>query len=303
MRRFRTVPTTAVVTTRAGSTRRSSPPPHRENATARQAPPDAGSEFRPLLRDIRERELLDRRPGWYARVMAANALGPAAVVTGVALVGDSWWVLLLTPVLAVLCGRTAFIGRGAGHTQISGNRAVNRRTGRERLVEGSLLTAHVAGYLTVLLTAMPPARALVFAALHQALFGLHLGMAFAPDHKGMDMPDPDGEKWGHLRRQVLTSRHIEGGVLTDWFLDGISHRIEHHLFPGIPRPHLKPARPLVKAHCRELGAPTRRPASSTPTAGPCGTCTKGENRCVPTYEEPTPRATPDAVAAHIGWCA
>lgn len=50
------------------------------------------------------------------------------------------------------------------------------------------------------------AGVLVFAALHQALFGLHLGMAFAPNHKRMEMPDPYGEKRGHLRRQALTSR-------------------------------------------------------------------------------------------------
>ncbi|URN10951.1 hypothetical protein LUW77_00125 [Streptomyces radiopugnans] len=49
------------------STRRSSPPPHRGNATARQAPPDAVSEFTPLLRDVEEQGLLARRPGWYAR--------------------------------------------------------------------------------------------------------------------------------------------------------------------------------------------------------------------------------------------
>ncbi|MBN3929623.1 acyl-CoA desaturase [Streptomyces verrucosisporus] len=318
------------------------PPPAK--AAAWQSSPETGSEFTPLLRRIREQELLDRRPGWYARTMAANALGLAAVVTGMALTGDSWWVLALAPVLAVLCARTAFIGHDAGHAQISGDRATDRRiglvhgnlllgmsygwwndkhnrhhanpnhigkdpdvaadvlvltggqaatrtgfrglltrhqarlffpltlleglalkfhgfrdlrrrTGRERLVEGALLTAHTAGYTALLLTTMPPARALVFAALHQALFGLHLGMAFAPNHKGMDMPDPDGEKWGHLRRQVLTSRNIEGGVLTDWFLGGLNHQIEHHLFPSMPRPHLRLARPMVKAHCRDLGVP------------------------------------------------
>ncbi|GAA3654889.1 fatty acid desaturase family protein [Streptomyces chitinivorans] len=319
-------------------------PPHPARTAARQRSPRTGSEFTPLLGDVREQGLLDRRTGWYARTIAANALGLAAVVTGMALTGDSWWVLVLAPVLAVLCARTAFIGHDAGHAQISGDRATNRRiglvhgnlllgmsygwwndkhnrhhanpnhigkdpdvaadvlvftgeqaatrtgfrglltrhqawlffpltlleglalklhgfrdlrrrTGRERLVEGTLLTAHVAGYLTLLLTTMPPARALAFAALHQALFGLHLGLAFAPNHKGMDMPDPDGEKWGHLRRQVLTSRDIEGGVLTDWFLGGLNYQIEHHLFPGMPRPHLRLARPLVKAHCHDLGVP------------------------------------------------
>lgn len=39
--------------------------------------------------------------------------------------------------------------------------------------------------------------------------------AFAPNHKGMDMSDPDGDKWGHLRHQVLTSRNIKGSVPTD----------------------------------------------------------------------------------------
>ncbi|MEV4046609.1 acyl-CoA desaturase [Streptomyces sp. NPDC049744] len=315
-----------------------------QTATTRPSPPDTGSEFTSLLRDVKGQQLLDRRPGWYARTIATNALGLSAAVTGMVLIGDSWWVLVLAPVLAVLCARTAFIGHDAGHAQISGDRVTNRRIGlihgnlllgmsyawwndkhnrhhanpnhidkdpdvaadvlvftsgqaaartgfrawltrhqawlffpltllegialkvygfqdlrrqrgRERLVEGTLLVTHVAGYAALLLTTMPLAHALVFAALHQALFGLHLGMAFAPNHKGMDMPDPGGDKWGHLRRQVLTSRNIKGSVLTDWFLGGLNYQIEHHLFPSMPRPHLRHAQSMVKAHCRDLGVP------------------------------------------------
>jgi fatty acid desaturase len=136
-----------------------------------------------------------------------------------------------------------------------GFRDLRRQPPRERAVEGLLLVTHVAGYATLLLTTLSPGKALAFAALHQALFGLHLGLAFAPNHKGMEMPDPDGERWGHLRRQVLTSRNIHGGVLTDWFLGGLNYQIEHHLFPSMPRPHLRLAQPLVQAHCRELGIP------------------------------------------------
>jgi fatty acid desaturase len=102
---------------------------------------------------------------------------------------------------------------------------------------------------------MSPGKALAFAALHQALFGLHLGLAFAPNHKGMEMPDPKGERWGHLRRQVLTSRNIRGGPLTDWFLGGLNYQIEHHLFPSMPRPNLRLAQPLVRAHCQDVGIP------------------------------------------------
>ncbi|MCT9082237.1 fatty acid desaturase family protein [Streptomyces fulvoviolaceus] len=307
-------------------------------------PPSGGSEFAPLLRTVKGQGLLDRRFDWYARGIAVNALALAGVVTAVVLIGDSWWTLLLAPLLAVFCARTAFIGHDAGHAQITGNKVVGRaigvihanlllgmsyswwnrkhnrhhahpnhidkdpdvaadilvftgeqakdRTGfrnwltrnqawlffpltllegialkiqgfqdlrrqqpRERAVEAVLLVSHVAGYATLLLTSMSPGRALAFAALHQALLGLHLGLSFAPNHKGMEMPDPNGEPWGHLRRQVLTSRNVRGGPVTDWFLGGLNYQIEHHLFPSMPRPHLRLAQPLVRAHCRELGIP------------------------------------------------
>ncbi|WP_255946088.1 fatty acid desaturase family protein [Streptomyces odontomachi] len=134
-------------------------------------------------------------------------------------------------------------------------RDLRRQPRRDRAVEALLLSAHAVGYTTLLFTAMPPGRALLFLALHQALFGLHLGLAFAPNHKGMAMPDPGGEGWGHLRRQVLTSRNIRGGPFTDWFLGGLNYQVEHHLFPSMPRPHLRKAQPLVRAHCHTLGIP------------------------------------------------
>ncbi|WP_369211657.1 fatty acid desaturase family protein [Streptomyces flavofungini] len=137
--------------------------------------------------------------------------------------------------------------------KIYGFQDLRRQSPRERLVEGCLLVIHLFGYVTLLLTAMPVGHALAFAAVHQALFGLHLGLAFAPNHKGMEMPDPDGERWGHLRRQVLTSRNIRGNPVIDWFLGGLNHQIEHHLFPSMPRPHLRLARPAVRAHCAAVG--------------------------------------------------
>ncbi|MEU9984994.1 acyl-CoA desaturase [Streptomyces sp. NPDC050856] len=128
-----------------------------------------------------------------------------------------------------------------------------RQTPRERAVEGGLLLAHVAGYAALLLSTMSLGQAVVFALIHQMLLGVHLGMAFAPNHKGMEVPDPDGEPWGHLRRQVLTSRNIRGSALVDWFLGGLNYQIEHHLFPSMPRPHLRLAQPAVRGHCRALG--------------------------------------------------
>ena len=140
--------------------------------------------------------------------------------------------------------------------KVSSLQDLRRQSRGERLVEGSLLTAHLVGYATLLLLAMNPLQALAFAALHHALFGLHLGSAFAPNHKGMEMPDPDDEeRWGHLRRQVLTSRNVRGGLFTDFFLGGLNYQIDHHLFPSMPRPNLRAAQPLIRAHCAALGLP------------------------------------------------
>jgi fatty acid desaturase len=143
--------------------------------------------------------------------------------------------------------------------KVYGFQAVFSRKGRSmpvrrRVLEGTLLVAHVGAYAALLLTTLTIGQAIVFALIHQMFLGLHLGMAFAPNHKGMEMPDEEtGASWGHLRRQVLTSRNIRGGALTDWFLGGLNYQIEHHLFPSMPRPHLRLAQPLVRAHCASLG--------------------------------------------------
>ncbi|MFD5098426.1 fatty acid desaturase family protein [Streptomyces albidochromogenes] len=139
--------------------------------------------------------------------------------------------------------------------KISGFQYLRRQPVRARVAEGSLLVVHLVGYVAFLLAVMSPGKAAVFALVHHALFGLHLGMAFAPNHKGMEMPDPDGERWGHLRRQVVTSRNVRGGLLTDWFLGGLNYQIEHHLFPSMARPNLRLVQPLVRAHCEEQGLP------------------------------------------------
>ncbi|KOV59906.1 hypothetical protein ADL01_34235 [Streptomyces sp. NRRL WC-3618] len=42
-------------------------------------------------------------------------------------------------------------------------------------------------------------------------------------------------------------------TLTDWLLRGLIYPIEHHLFSGMPRPHLWLAQPTGRAYCREMG--------------------------------------------------
>jgi fatty acid desaturase len=126
--------------------------------------------------------------------------------------------------------------------------------GGSRRVEALGLMAHAVLYVGLLLLVMSPEKAVAFAAIHQAVWGLYMGSTFAPNHKGMPIIAL-GENLDFLRRQVLTSRNVRGGLLTDFALGGLNYQIEHHLFPSMPRSSLRHAQPLVRAHCAALGLP------------------------------------------------
>ena len=126
--------------------------------------------------------------------------------------------------------------------------------GGSRRLETIMLIAHAVLYALLLLLVMAPEKAAVFAAVHQAVWGIYMGSTFAPNHKGMPIIAPD-EHLDFLRRQVVTSRNVRGGLITDFALGGLNYQIEHHLFPSMPRSSLRRAQPLVRAHCEALGVP------------------------------------------------
>ena len=133
-------------------------------------------------------------------------------------------------------------------------RALSRRESRGRPAEAALLAVHLAGYLTLVFLVLPPVKAVVFIGVQQGLFGLYLGASFAPNHKGMPILDAAGRS-DFLRRQVLTSRNVRGGWLTDLALGGLNYQIEHHLFPSMPRPNLRRSQALIRAFCEQRGLP------------------------------------------------
>ncbi|WP_405064488.1 acyl-CoA desaturase [Kribbella sp. NBC_01505] len=303
-----------------------------------------GSDFAPLLREIKAAGLLERRTGAYAMSIIVNLLCLAAVVAGLILLGNSWLTLLLAVPAAVFTTRAAFFGHDAGHQQIGRSRRLHdsigrlhanlllgmsygwwndkhnrhhanpnhtdkdpdvaagvliwtldqaagrtglhawltrhqagiffplltlegfalkvsgityllaRRPRRKAVLELSLIATHFALYFGGLLMVVPLPKAIAFAALHQALFGLHLGSVFAPNHKGMEMPSADTH-WGHLEKQVRTSRNVNGHPVTDWMMGGLNYQIEHHLFPNMPRSNLRHAQAAVRAYCHHAGIP------------------------------------------------
>ncbi len=313
-------------------------------ALADTRPRQKGSDFAPLLRQVREAGLLERRTASYVIAIGLNMALIAATWAGVILLGNSWLQLLLAVPLAIFTTRAAFFGHDAGHQQIGSSRKVHdligqlhgnllcgmsygwwndkhnrhhanpnhtdkdpdvgegvlvwtleqaegrtglhgwlsrnqariffplltleglnlkvsslrfligRRKRHDARVELGLMAAHLTLYFTALFLVMSPGKAIAFAALHHALFGLHLGSVFAPNHKGMEMPDDDSN-WGHLEKQVLTSRNVDGDLVTDWMMGGLNYQIEHHLFPSMPRANLRFAQPIVRSYCEKIGMP------------------------------------------------
>jgi len=127
-----------------------------------------------------------------------------------------------------------------------------KRDIRYRWLELTVIALRVGGFFAVLLLLLPVGKAAAFAGVELGLFGVLLGGSFAPNHKGMPIV-PASMKVDFLRRQVLMSRNIRGGRLTDFMMGGLNYQIEHHLFPSMPRPNLKLVQPMVREHCAKHG--------------------------------------------------
>ena len=118
------------------------------------------------------------------------------------------------------------------------------------LAEPMLMLGHGVAYFGLLFLFLSFWHVLLFFLVHQLVFGLIVGSAFAPNHKGMLMLGEDGsDDLDFLRRQVLTSRNVRGNVLTDFWYGGLNYQIEHHLFPNMPRNKLRETQKVVKEFC------------------------------------------------------
>ncbi|MBK3647239.1 acyl-CoA desaturase, partial [Streptomyces sp. MBT33] len=142
----------------------------------------------------------------------------ARAAKGVARVIGRWQAFLFFPLLTL----------EGFNLHVSSVKALADRSLKHRMLDGVLLFAHFTLYLAVVFWLLPPGMAIAFLAVNQGLFGVYLGSLFAPNHKGMPILT-GGDRPDFLRRQVLTSRNVRGGWLTDIALGGLNHQIEHHL--------------------------------------------------------------------------
>ncbi len=122
-------------------------------------------------------------------------------------------------------------------------------------IELSIIIASLATYLSLLFLFLPPLGVLLFLLMHQLLWGLYLGMVFAPNHKGMPML-PDDLRKDFVCEQVVTARNVRTPLrIFDILYGGLNYQIEHHLFPTMPQRNLRQARAVVREFCMEKGIP------------------------------------------------
>lgn len=127
-------------------------------------------------------------------------------------------------------------------------RVVTRGRLERRWAEIVFLSIRMIGFVTLVFIVLSPGIAFVFLAVQLGLFGFYMGIAFAPNHKGMPVV-PKDLTLDFLRRQVLMSRNVRGSRVIDVVMGGLNYQVEHHLFPSMPRPHLRHAAPIVAGYC------------------------------------------------------
>ncbi len=133
-------------------------------------------------------------------------------------------------------------------------RVFAREPMQRRPVEIAFLITRIVVYLALVFLVLTPGVAAAFLAVQLGVFGMYMGLSFAPNHKGMPIVGKD-VKLDFLTRQVLMSRDIRGSRLIDFMMGGLNYQIEHHLFPSMPRPHLRRAAPTIEQFCVDHDVP------------------------------------------------
>jgi fatty acid desaturase len=114
------------------------PRPRVRQVARGQAANPVTQSYSDLLKAVRSAGLLERRRGFYITVFAALAVLMTAAWFGFALIGQSWFQLLIAAALGIICTQLSFLAHEAGHRQIFASRRANDWSAR-------LLATSVAG--------------------------------------------------------------------------------------------------------------------------------------------------------------
>lgn len=105
---------------------------------ARVQPNAVVRSYSELLKAVKAEGLIERRVGFYVTVFVALTMLLTGTWLGFALLGDSWFQLIIAAMLGIVCTQLSFLAHEAGHRQIFASRRANDWSAR-------LLATSVAG--------------------------------------------------------------------------------------------------------------------------------------------------------------
>ncbi|KAK9135438.1 hypothetical protein Syun_014768 [Stephania yunnanensis] len=111
------------------------------------------------------------------------------------------------------------------------------------------------GWFSLLISYLPNfGERVVFVAVSFAVSGMQ-HVQFCLNHFSADVyiGGPRANDW--FEKQTKGSIDIACSRWMDWFHGGLQFQVEHHLFPRLPRCHLRKISPLVKGLCEKHGLP------------------------------------------------
>jgi len=97
-------------------------------------------------------------------------------------------------------------------------------------------------------------KAIIFIPIASFITGIYMANIFATNHKGMPQLSEDTEM-SNLEQQIITTRNVRPGILTDFVYLCLNYQIEHHLYRQCPRNKLKLLVPYLKDFCQRTGIP------------------------------------------------
>lgn len=69
----------------------------------------------------------------------------------------------------------------------------------------------------------------------------------------LDFDSDAGENF--VAMQLVSTRNLTPGVITDWLCGGLNYQVEHHLFPTMPRPNLYRCSLRLREFCKKHNLP------------------------------------------------
>lgn len=107
-------------------------------------------------------------------------------------------------------------------------------------------THHIAMISTIALSGLSFLSGVGFWIMANAVAGFILAFVFVQSHNAKEVYIDDKD---FVTAQIVSTRNINPGFITDWFFGGLNYQIEHHLLPTLPRHNLCAARSYVMKLC------------------------------------------------------